>query len=227
MALRALHPRVLPLERIRRPGVLETAGGLPRVLSVAALAVRPELAPVLVEVAGRAGGRRAEVADPVRLLREDLQHRRVADEAPVVAPRAVCAPVLAAELPPRAAVVELLPAALPPVHQREVAALVLVMAGLARGALRSGQRAVIAARTGHAVAQLPVALEAALARELLAGDVALRAVRDPLQRGVRLGEVPGRQQIRPGARSGEERQGGGERRGAGGARRWGHRRRSP
>ena len=105
-----------------------------------------------------------------------------------MAASALHAAVPPAELEPRPRVIEALLARPAPVDDREVAPLVLVVAPLA-GTLRGRDPAVEPSPLRHAGAELGVTGEAAVRGELLARDVAARAVPEPLERAVRPREL--------------------------------------
>lgn len=162
--------------------------------------------PVLVEVAGAARLRLAQERLAPGLLRQHCHHGGVGDPAGVVALGAVEVAVLASEVEPGARVVEALLAALPPVDERLVPALVLVVAGLALE-LRGREPAMEPALLLDPRLELGVALQAALGGELLPGHVALRAVLEPaLQRLVRTAQLARGEHVRrPGGKRPQHR----------------------
>ena len=211
VALQAGHLEVLSVELVGGRLVLE-GGRLPGDQPVAlgaVLARLAELAAVLVHVAGHAGGGGAELAGPALL--QHRPHAGVGDEAGVVALGAVGLGVLALQHVAGLLVVEALLARSAPVHELEVAPLVLVVALLA-GPLLGLHPAVEAAVLHQRGVELLVALQAVVLRELLARLVALGAVGQPLQRGVRPGQRAGGEDVgarrRGGAGQGQQRRGG-------------------
>src|SRR5205807_9761561 len=135
-----------------------------------------------------------------------LADRGIDDEPVLVAPIALEWRVLAEEREPGAAVVEGGLASLSPVDQVEVPALVLVMA-LAASPLRGREESVEAAVLGDPLLQLGVAVEAALIRELPAGDVAPGAIGEAFEIGVPFVERPWREHLAVGrGREAAERQ---------------------
>ena len=210
MAGEALDAGVLPLQREGGAGVVEARSRLPASFVVAVAAGGAELPAMLVEVTVRAPGAEAEMRVAPRVGGEQIADALVHDQPLLVALCAVDLGVLPVERESRALVIEALLPLLAPVDELEVAALVVVMAFVA-SPIGVGDPAVEALVLRHPIPDLGVAVETALIGELGAGDVALRAVVEPLQLRVAVRERTGRKDV--GSRGGGETEGGAERRG--------------
>ena len=192
VALQAGHLGVLQLQLVGGLGVVE-AGRLPSLGAVALLAVGAQLAAVLVEVAGGAGGRQAELAVPP--LGDGLLHLRLGDVARVVALGAVepCgASPPAGSRSGRGRSPSCRPGPSPPAWRRAPACS-WWQVWQARSAGLSRPWSPLPA--DEPPLQLLVAGQAVVRAELLAGGVALGAVGEPLQRRVRPGELAGREDV--------------------------------
>ena len=171
-------------------GAVVEAGRRPPRLHPVAVGARAigELPPVLVTVAGGAGGREPEEG-PVEVDAGGAQ-AGIRDVPGPVAVAAAGARVRPPERPAGQTVVEGVATALAPEDQLEVAAVVLDVAGLAAPVV--GPR-VEPLAGGDPAGERPVALEALLGDHAPARRVAIEAVRGPLQLGVGAAQRTGRE----------------------------------
>ena len=196
VALGAPDVLVLAGQRERRALVVEPGGRLPRRLRVTLLALAPLLTPVLVEVARVAARGQPQIRGLLGVLVEQVTDRRFGDQPALVAVVAVDLRrgVSPFQRPARSLVIELVAGPLPLDHL-EVEAPVIGVARLALLALGRRQAPVKAGALGDPRSELRVAVEAEARREALLLLVALRALLEPLQRGVRAGQGPGREEL--------------------------------